>query len=102
MSLHVALAVSALAASAALFFSASSRALATIALVASGLEVAMGFGLLHLSVARLPLGLVLGAALVVPGVLAWLRASAKAATSAAAIVALVGGLQVLSGLSGRL
>ena len=102
MSLHLALAVSALAASFALFFSAGSRALATIALVASGLEVAMAFGLLHLSVARLPLGLVLGIALVVPGVLAWLRSSAKAATSAAAIIALVGGLQVLSGLAGRL
>jgi hypothetical protein len=35
-------------------------------------------------------------------VLAWLRSSAKASTSAAAIVTLVGGLQVLSGLSGRL
>jgi hypothetical protein len=101
MSLHVALAVSALAASAALFLSHASRTLAAIALAASAVEVAMALGLLHLSVAHLPLGTVLGLALAVPGVLAWLRASAKTATSAAAIVAFVGSLQVLSAL-GRL
>lgn len=102
MSLHVALAVSALAASAALFLSASSRALATIALVAAGLEVAMVLGLLRLSVANLPLGIVLGLALAIPGLLAWLRTSAKTATSAAAIVAFVGAIQVLTSLGGRL
>src|SRR5512133_179348 len=101
MSLHVALAVSALVASAALFLSGGSRTLALVALVASGVEVAMALGLLHLSVAHLPLGIVLGVALAVPGVLAWLRSGAKTATSAAAIVAFVGALQVLSSL-GRL
>jgi hypothetical protein len=101
MSLHVALAISALAASGMLFLTATSRALATLALVASAVEVAMAVGLLHLSVAHLPLGTLLGLALAVPGVLAWLRSSSKAATTAAAIVAFVGGLQVLSAL-GRL
>lgn len=102
MSLHVALAVSALVASAVLFSSAQSRTLAVIALVASALEVAMAFGLLRLSVAGVPLGLVLGLALAVPGVLAWLRTSAKTAVSAAAIVAFTGGLQVLSAIGFRL
>ena len=101
MSLHVALAVSALVASAALFLSSASRVLATIALVASALEVAMALGLLHLSMAHLPLSMVLGLALAVPGVLAWLRSSAKTATSAAVVVAFVGVLQVLSALGGR-
>ncbi|HET8542400.1 MAG TPA: hypothetical protein VFL83_21180 [Anaeromyxobacter sp.] len=98
MSLHIALALSALVASIVLFLSTSSRALAIVALVASGLEVAMALGLLHLSVARLPLGIVLGFALAVPGALAWLRTSAKTATSAAAIVAFVGALQVATAL----
>ena len=74
---------------------------AAIALVASGIEVAMALGLLHLSVAHLPLGILLGLALAVPGVLAWLRSSAKPATSAAVIVAFVGAIQVASAL-GRL
>ncbi|HET7826468.1 MAG TPA: hypothetical protein VFK90_14125 [Anaeromyxobacter sp.] len=102
MTLHVTLAVAALVAAGSLFLSASSRALATIALVAAGLEVAMAFGMIRLAVAGVPLGLVLGLALAVPGALAWLRASAKAAISAAAIVSLAGVLQVLSSLGGRI
>lgn len=102
MTLHVTLAVAALVAAVSLFFSAQSRALATIALLAAGLEVAMAFGKLHLSVAGVPLGLVLGLALAVPGVLAWLKASAKTAISAAVIVALAGVLQVLSAIGGRI
>lgn len=101
MTLHVALAVSALAASAVLFASAQTRTLGTLALVASALEVAMAFGLLRLGVAGLPLGLVLGLALAVPGLLAWLRASAKTTVSAAAIVAFAGILQVFVALQGR-
>ncbi len=101
MTLHVALAVAALVAAVSLFLSAQSRAISTIALVAAGLEVAMAFGVLRLSVAGVPLGLVLGLGLAVPGVLAWLRASAKTAVSAAAIVSLAGVLQVLSAISGR-
>jgi uncharacterized protein YybS (DUF2232 family) len=101
MSLHVALAVVALAASAALLFSKQSRTLAGVALVASALEVAMAFRVVRLDLAGVPLGLVLGLALAIPGVLAWLRASAKTAISAAAVVALVGALQVFSALGAR-
>jgi uncharacterized protein YybS (DUF2232 family) len=99
MSLHLALAVSALAASAALFLSSQSRGgLSAIALVASALEVAIAFGVVRLNFSGVPLGLILGLALAIPGVLAWLRASAKTAVSAAAIVALAGALQVFSAL----
>ncbi len=102
MTLHVALAVSALAASALLFFSAVARPLASVALVASGLEVAMALGFLRLHVAGIPLGLVLGLALAVPGLLAWLRATSKPAVSAAAVVAFAGILQTLVSLNGRI
>src|SRR5512140_3264380 len=101
MSLHIALALSALVASAALLISGASRTLSAIALVASGIEVAMALGLLHLSVAHLPLVIVLGLARAVPGALAWLRTGATTAVSAAVIVAFVGALQVASAL-GRL
>jgi uncharacterized protein YybS (DUF2232 family) len=101
MTLHVALALAALAASAALVLSKQSRTLASIALVASALEVAMAFRVLRLDLAGVPLGLVLGLALAIPGVLAWLRVSAKTAVSAAAVIALVGVLQVFSALGAR-
>ncbi len=101
MSLHVALAVAALVASTALLLSRHSRVLAAVAFAASALEVAMAFGMLHIGLAGVPLGLVLGVALAVPGVLAWLRASAKTAVSAAAVVALAGVLQIFSAVSGR-
>lgn len=102
MILHVALAVSALAACLVLFFSSVGRALAVIGLAASGLEVAMSLGALRLHVAGVPLGLVLGLALALPGLVAWLRASSKAAVSASAIVALAGILQVVVAVRGRI
>jgi hypothetical protein len=101
MNLHAALASTALLGSIALFLTASTRALAIVALVSSGIEVAMALGLVHLSVGRLPLGLVLGVALAVPAVLVWMRTTAKMAVSAAVVVALVGALQVVTAL-GRL
>jgi hypothetical protein len=102
MTLHVTLAVAALVAAVSLFLSGHSRALAGIAVLAAALEVAMTFGALRLSVTRVPLGLVLGLCLAVPGALAWLRASAKMAISASAIVALAGLLQVLAAIGGRI
>jgi hypothetical protein len=102
MTLHVALAVAALAASAVLLFSAVGRPLAVVALVASGLEVAMALGALRLHVAGIPLALVLGLGLALPGLLGWLRASSKGAVSAAAVVALVGILQVAVAVQGRI
>jgi hypothetical protein len=102
MNVHAALALSALVASAALFLTGTSRLLAGIALAASAVEVAMSLGVVHLAVAHLPLRVVLALALAVPGLLAWLRSAAKTPTSAAAIVAFVGALQVLSELGRRL
>ena len=102
MTLHVALAVAALAASLVLLFSTVGRPLAVVGLVASGLEVAMALGALRLHVAGVPLGLVLGLALAIPGLLAWLRASSKPAVSAATTLALVGILQVALSIHARL
>ena len=93
--MHSALAWSALAASLVLFFGSPGKLLAGIALLASGLEVLMALGILHVAVARLPLGLVLGLGIALPGVIAWFRATPKPAVSAAAIVTFVGVLQVI-------
>ncbi len=95
MTLHTALAVAALAASIVLFLAHANRGLALIALVASGLEVAMAFGYLALHVSGVPLQLVFGLLIAIPAALMWLRVNAKTAVSAASILALVGALQVL-------
>jgi hypothetical protein len=96
MVLHGALAYSALAASILLLVTATGRALPAVAVLASGLEVLRHLGLLRLQVAGLPLDLLLGLALAIPGLVAWFRSTTKAAISAATIVAFVGALQVLA------
>jgi hypothetical protein len=102
MTLHVALALAALAAALLLLAFSSQRALALVATVAAGIEVAMAFGQLRLGVPGVPLGLLLGVALAVPGFVAWLRATTKAAISAAAVVAFTGFVQVAVHVVARL
>ena len=95
MTVHTALAVVALALSGLLFLVRGNRTLAAVALVASGLEALMAFGLLVLHVSRaVPLQLLLGAAIALPALLLWLRSSGKAAVSGAAVLGFVGLLQV--------
>lgn len=96
-SLGNALALAALVASGFLLLAPPARVPAIFATVAAGLEVLMAYGLLHLSSSRVPIGLILGAVLLVAGVLAYLRVHAKAAVSAATIAVLVGIIQVLRG-----
>jgi hypothetical protein len=102
MTLHVALAVSALAASVLLVASSQHRVLPVVALVAAAVETAVAFGYLRIAVSGLPLGLLLGLALALPGLVGWLRATAKGAISAAALVAFMGVLQVAVYVGARL
>lgn len=102
MSLHLALAAAGFAAAISLVVGQAARTLGVIALVASALELAMALGFVHFSVAGLPLGLVLGLCLAVPGILAWLRSSSKAGITGAAVVAFVGILQVLGAVGRKL
>jgi hypothetical protein len=67
-----------------------------IAAVASALEVLMAFGLVHLSIARLPLAMVLGVMLLVGGGVTYVRTGDKLSVTAATVVTLVGALQVLA------
>jgi hypothetical protein len=69
-----------------------------VALVVSGYEVATAFGLVHLNLGRLPLGLLLGLALVIAGAAVFMATSAKSVVAAATTAALVGALQVFSAL----
>lgn len=65
-----------------------------LAAVVSGLEALSAFHIVHVSIARVPLPLVFGAALVVAGVAVYLKAASKSLISAATVVTLVGALQV--------
>jgi hypothetical protein len=94
-----ALALAALIASLFLLLGSAARIPAVFATAAAGLEVLMSYGVVHISVSRFPIGLVLGAILLVAGVVAYLRVSAKGAVSAATIAVLVGLIQVLRGFN---
>ena len=69
-----------------------------IALIASLFEALIVFHIVQISIAHLPLTLVLGIALLVAGVLVYWKASAKATVTASAFVALVGAIQTLAAL----
>ena len=56
----------------------------------------LAFGLVHLSVARLPIAMILGVMVLVGGGVSWMRTGDKLSVTAATAVTLVGALQVLS------
>ena len=71
------------------------RPFAVIALVASGVEGLMAFGIVSLDVAAVPLPLVLAGTIAAVGVIGYLRTADKLALAAAAVLAVVGGIQLL-------
>ena len=99
MSTSAVLVLAALAASVVTLVLNTSRVAPLVAVAASGVEVLLRFGIVGISTRGVAVGLVLAAVLAVAGVLAWLRASGKTAVSAATIVVLVAGVQLLGALS---
>ncbi len=93
--IHAVHAWSGLAAALVLLAASQSRGLAIVSTLAAALEVLIQLGLLRLQVARIPLGLVLGIALAVPALIAWFRASGKAALTSSSIATFVGLVQVV-------
>ena len=68
-----------------------------IGLVAAGLELLMGLGMLHFSIG-VPLGLVLGGAMLVAAVVVHMKTSSKTLVTATSILGLIGAMEVLHGL----
>lgn len=102
MTLHTALALSAVLAAAWLFLAAGARALPLVALVAAGLEVALAQGWVRLALHGPTLSLGLGAAIALPAVLLWWRAGGKGPLTATSVLAFIGLLQVALALLLRL
>ncbi len=95
---HTALIVLAAIGAAVMLFQHRPLLFPVLAAVVSGFELLSSFGLVHLSVARVPLGVVFGAALALSGIIVYLRAATKSVIASATMVALVGVLQLLSAL----
>lgn len=66
-----------------------------IALVVTGLEALMAFGIMELSLAKYRIDVILPALLVLAAAICWSRATAKSATTAATIVLFSGLIQLL-------
>lgn len=95
MNLPFVFAIAALACALFLVFQTNSRVWAIVAAVVAGLELLIALGLVRLSVAGIPLGTLLGLALAVAGVFAWLQVQGKTHVSAATLIAAVGTIQSL-------
>src|SRR5215831_11868763 len=96
MNLTSALVILALGASLLLLFQLKQRLFPTIAAIASGIEALLAFHVIRLSVRSLNLWLLLGAALVVAGVIMWTRTAGKMHVTAATVVTLVGAVQIFT------
>jgi hypothetical protein len=99
MHLSTVLVFAALIASVLAFAFASQRVVAAVAVAVCALQAILRLGLIKLSIAHFPLGIVLGVTLAVTGLVLWFGASRKALVSAATIVALVGAVQVFTVLA---
>jgi hypothetical protein len=102
MSLHTALALSAVLAAAYLLFTSALRALAVVAFLAAGLEVALAQGWIRLALHGPTLSLALGGAIALPALLLWWRAGGKGPLTGASILTFIGLLQVALALLLRL
>jgi hypothetical protein len=93
MTLHTALAFSAVAAAGWLFFTSPARLLPGLALLAALVEVALAEGWLRLALHGATLSLLLGAAIALPALVLWRRAGGKGPLTAASVLAFIGVLQ---------
>jgi len=102
MTLHTALAASALGASGWLLATSPSRAWPLLGAVAAGVELALAEGWIRLALHGPTLGLALGAALAVSGAVLWYQSAGKGPLTAASVLAFIGLLQTALAIQLRL
>lgn len=102
MHVHVnvatALVLTGLVSSIVLLLQKTERTVPVVAVLASGIEALLAFGLMSLSLAKFRVDVILPAVLAVCGVIAWARASTKHTITASTLVAAVGAIQLLGAL----
>lgn len=96
--MHHALVIIALAASIWLVMQSSNRLFPMLAVVASGLEVLIAFGVISLSIAKYRIDVILPALLVVAAGVCWARVTTKGTITAATAATLIGAIQLLGAL----
>lgn len=87
-----------LCASVYLLLNKSDRMFPLLAVIASGIELLLAFGLMSLTLAKFRIDVILPAILVVAGVVCWTKVSTKGTITAATIVTLMGATQLLGAL----
>lgn len=81
-----------------LLFNNSERMFPTIAVIASGIELLLAFGLMSLSVAKFRIDVILPALLLICGVFCWSKSQEKSSITAASVVTLIAIIQLLNAL----
>ncbi|MDB4959754.1 MAG: hypothetical protein JWO36_7323 [Myxococcales bacterium] len=94
-----ALIVAALVASILLVLNRGDRLFPMVAIVASGVEALIAFGILTLSVSTFRIDVILPAALTIAGGICWARSSVKSTIAASTVVLMVGVMQLLLALN---
>ncbi len=99
MSLATALVLTALVASIVLVLQSHPRLFSVIAVVAAGIETLFIFKIVTFRVKGFDMWLVLGAALLVAGIVCWIKNGVRSTVTAATLVAFVGAIQVFLSLT---
>ena len=94
-----ALIVAALAGSIFLLLHRGERLFPMVAVIASGVEALIVFGILTLSLTRFRIDVILPAALSIAAGICWARSSTKSTTAASTVVLMVGLMQLLLALN---
>lgn len=81
-----------------LLLNKSDRMSPTLAVIASGIQLLLAFGLMSLTLAKFRIDVILPAVLLVAGVVCWTKVSTKGTITAATIVTLMGATQLLGAL----
>ena len=77
----------------------SDRMFPTIAVIAAGIQTLVVFGMMSLTLAKFRIDVILPAVLVVCGVMCWMRDSTKGAITAATLITVIAGIELLGALN---
>jgi hypothetical protein len=81
-----------------LLLNRSDRMWPTVAVIAAGIQTLLAMGLMSLSLAKFRIDVILPAVLVVCGVICWLKDSTKGTITAATLITVIAGLELVAAL----
>jgi hypothetical protein len=82
-----------------LLLNKSDRMWPMLAVIAAGIQTLMVFGLMSLTLAKFRVDVILPAILVVCGVVCWMKDSTKGTITAATLITLIAGIELLGALN---